>query len=174
VQFSYTGALQLALLRILQLEPARATIWTGAAYSVLGLCTIVAALGYSRVVSRSGFQRLAVGAGILMAAAVTGIGLAPSAIPAIAAIGLMGASFGALIPALASMLGLEAPAGVKATLIGIGASATAAGTAIGPLTTGSVAAVVDLPTGLYVAAAAAAVMSIVVALWGREPTLPTA
>jgi MFS family permease len=54
--------------------------------------------------------------------------------------GLMGLASGSLQPIVRTMLGLEAPKHLMATLYGLNNSAVAVGIAVGPLVTGTIAA----------------------------------
>jgi len=80
-----------------------------------------------------------------------------------------GLFYGVLGPALASMIGLEAPVQVQARVFGVSASAIAIGFGAGPLMAGGLAAFGSVPIALGVAAGFAVILAAVLALWAREP-----
>jgi DHA1 family multidrug resistance protein-like MFS transporter len=169
IQFSYLGGQNFAVLRVLQLQPSRAALATGVAFTFLGISAAVGALGSGLLASRLGFKPSAVLAGLGMAAGAAGLGAASSLPLLVLAIVVFGLAFGATGPITSSMLGLEAPAAVKATIFGFGASAIALGSTAGPLTAGGVAALTSVSAGLYVCSAAALVLAAIIALAAREP-----
>ncbi|MBJ7600661.1 MFS transporter [Candidatus Nephthysia bennettiae] len=167
--FGYWSAVQLAAVRLVELNPRGAAVETGFAFTALGLATGAAALGYSFVATRIGFRAVGIGAAVVMAVMIGGIGRAPAALLVIAAVGGMGLAYGALAPALSSMVGLEAPSAIKATVFGLSASVSALGMASGPIITGGVAALVDVPAALLVSAGATFLSAVMLAGWAREP-----
>jgi DHA1 family multidrug resistance protein-like MFS transporter len=169
IQFSYLGGQNFAVLRVLQLQPSRAALATGVAFTFLGISTAIGALGSGSLTSRFGFKRSAVLAGMGMAVGAAGLGAASSLAVLVLAITVFGLAFGATGPITSSMLGLEAPAAVKATIFGFGASAIALGSTAGPLAAGGVAALTSISDGLYVCSAAAVVLAAIMALAAREP-----
>ena len=171
-QFAVSGAQQLIVLRLLILHPAGAVLATALAFGAIGLFTGIGALFYSRLIPLLGYQRIATLAAIAIGATIAGCALSPTVGLLILFTALLGLVYGALAPALASMLGLEAPAFAKATVFGYSASATALGMAAGPLAGGGVAATAGLPVGLYLSAAAMLAVGAVMALRGREPAVP--
>jgi predicted MFS family arabinose efflux permease len=74
-----------------------------------------------------------------------------------------------LIPAFGSMIGLESPAIVQATVFGVGSSAIALGFGLGPLLGGVVASVAGIRAGLVVAAGLAVILAALVGFRAREP-----
>jgi MFS transporter, DHA1 family, multidrug resistance protein len=168
-QFGYWSAVQLAAVRLVELNPRGAAIETGFAFTALGLATGLAAFSYSFGATRVGFRVIAIGASTVMALMIIGISRAPAPLFVIAAIGGMGLVYGAVAPSLSSMVGLEAPSAIKATVFGLSASASALGMAFGPVITGGVAALSDVPTAILVAAAVTFLSAVMLIGWAREP-----
>ena len=77
--------------------------------------------------------------------------------------------YGALAPALTSMVGLEAPVSAAASVFGVSSSAVAAGFGAGPLLAGVAASQASIEAGLWISAALAAAIGLSLALWAREP-----
>jgi MFS transporter, DHA1 family, multidrug resistance protein len=169
MQFAYASAQQLVVLRLLVLHPTNPALVTGLAFAAGGLATIVSATNYSRLLALGGYRLLAIAAALLLAVTILALALAPTVPTVIAALAACGFVFGALNPALASMIGLETPAAVKATVFGISASCISLGFGVGPLVAGAAASLLDVRAGLLVAAAAAAATAAVLARWVREP-----
>ena len=174
IQFSYLGGQNFAVLRVLELQPSRAALATGVAFTFLGVAAAIGALGSGSLAAWLGFKRSTVFAAMGMAAGAAGLGAASSVPVLILAISIFGLAFGATGPITSSMLGLEAPAAVKATIFGFGASAIALGSTAGPLAAGGVAALTSVSDGLYVCSAAAVVLAAIVAFAAREPVEETA
>lgn len=169
--FSFWSAQQFAVVHIIDIDPANAPIATGVAFTALGLATAVAAVSYSWMVARAGFRRVAVVAALLMGMAILAVAFSNQLALLVVAIAALGLVYGALNPALASMLGLEAPNDLKATVFGVSASGLAVGQALGPLTSGALAAAYGVSSALIMAALAVAVGGIAVWVWGREPVI---
>lgn len=169
MQFAYFATQQLAALHILSLSPGHATAFTGLAFGVAGGTTTLAALTYPRLTGRLGYRWVAVLASCLFAVSIAAVGSAGTIAPVVAAFAAYGLAYGALSPALAAMIGLQAPRAVQATVFGISASALAVGVALGPVTSGVVAAVTNVSTGLYAAGAVALVLALFLAILARDP-----
>ena len=169
MMFAYASTQQMAVLRILQLAPASATVGTGAAFGVAGAATALASVFYGRVAARVGQRWFAVAAALLFGGAIAACALAPSLALLVASVGLFGLFYGCLNPALYSMIGLETPLSVQSTVYGLSASAVALGVAVGPALTGFLAALTNLQLALGFSAATAIVAAAVVAAGGREP-----
>ena len=147
VQISFSGFQPLLVLRLLaHLSNGVASI-TGLAFAAAGLASAFAAVAYSAFVRRLGYLSVA----IVLATAAAGL------------------FYGVLGPALASMIGLEAPVQVQARVFGVSASAIAIGFGAGPLLAGGLAAFESVPIALGVAAGFAVILAGVLALWAREP-----
>jgi MFS family permease len=104
-----------------------------------------------------------------MGLAEVACGVVPSPITIVFAGAIAGFAYGALQPAVSSMIGLESPPVVQARVFGLAASATALGFGVGPVLGGAAAAETGLTVGLVIAAALAGVVAIVLAVRGREP-----
>jgi MFS transporter, DHA1 family, multidrug resistance protein len=172
MQASYSAASQLIVLRVIQLSPGGAATITGIAFGVAGLATAAAGVTYARVLRRTGYRRM-----LMVAAALLTVGTAATALPSsivllIGLFALVSLLFGALTPALASMVGLEVPTEVAASVFGISASAFAVGFGFGPLIAGFTASAASVPAGLVVAAGMALVLLVLLAAGSREPGLP--
>ncbi len=168
LQSSYTASQQLVVLRLVQLDPRAASTLTGIAFGLAGVATAAAGVSYSRALRLGGYRRLVIGSALGMAAFVVGAAAAPSIAGIVASFVFASFVYGALIPALSSMIGLEAPTAVQATVFGVSASAIAVGFGVGPLMGGFVASRFGIPAGLYLAAVAAAGVAVILAR-GREP-----
>jgi len=82
---------------------------------------------------------------------------------------LNGLFSGVVIPATASMIGLETPPEAQSTVFGINASSVALGFCFGPLVGGGVAATAGVPAALLVTAALALGLAALIAFRAREP-----
>jgi len=170
LQSSYTSAQQLVGLRVLQLSPLNAPTLTGIAFGAAGVVTAFAGVTYSRAVRLSGYRLLTTTAALVLAIAVAGAALSPSIVPLIASFVAGSLMYGALIPALTSMVGLETPASVQATVYGVSSGAVALGFGFGPLTGGLIASSsVGVMGGLVVSASVALALTLLLGLRAREP-----
>ena len=134
------------------------------------LC-IVASLLCSWLVGHFGYRRASGLAALILALAVAACGYAPTPPALVAAAAGAGLGFGFLTPALNSMLGLEAPSAIKATVFGFAASAMTLGYGLGPLVGGAVTATAGLGFGFGSVALSAAAAGLVVWLAIREPVV---
>jgi DHA1 family multidrug resistance protein-like MFS transporter len=164
-----TGAQQLLVLRMIELEAGSPGLAIGIALSVFGLATAAASLLCSTLVGRIGYRRGAALAAVILAFAIGGCAVAPGVPALLAAAAGAGAGFGLLTPALNSMLGFEAPADIKATIFGFAASAQTFGYGAGPLLGGAVAAVSGLGFGFGALALVAMAAGLVVWFATRDP-----
>ena len=106
----------------------------------------------------------------MLAVAVVLIGVSPWTSLVVVAIGLSGLFTGVVIPATASMIGLETPHDAQSTVFGFNASSVAFGFFLGPLIGGSVAAATsDVSLALFVIAALAVLLAVFIATSAREP-----
>jgi DHA1 family multidrug resistance protein-like MFS transporter len=169
VQFGYAAAQGLLVLRLLKLDPTHIQLLTGIAFAAGGLATAASASTYWRALRVTGYRIFVVAAGLALALVVGFLALAPSALLLIVGTATLSLAFGAVNPALTSMIGIEAPTLLKGTVLGFSQAATALGMALGPLATGLVAAGFGLHAGLYAAAVVAVMGTALVALFGREP-----
>jgi len=161
---------QLVVLRLLEMITTGVSAVSGLGFGLAGLASSVAAVGYTRVTRRLGYVRTAASASGLMALAVLLIGISPWTSVVGIAIGLSGLFSGVVIPATASMIGLETPHDAQSTVFGFNASSVAFGFFLGPLIGGGVAAATsDVSVSLYVIAALAVLLAVFVGTSAREP-----
>ncbi|HYM95816.1 MAG TPA: MFS transporter [Candidatus Sulfotelmatobacter sp.] len=160
---------QLVVLRLLEMASSGVTAITGVGFGLAGIASSAAAVFYTNITRRVGYVRTTAVAAVLVAAAVTLIGVAPWAAVVVVAIGLNGLFSGVVIPATASMIGLETPPEAQSTIFGINASSVAFGFFLGPLIGGSVAATAGVPPALIVIAVLAIGLAALVFFGAREP-----
>jgi len=84
-------------------------------------------------------------------------------------IGLNGLFGGVVIPATASMIGLETPHEAQSTVFGFNASSIALGFAFGPLIGGTVAATSGVQAALILISGLAVLLAVLIARGAREP-----
>ncbi len=109
-------------------------------------------------------------AAVMVAVAVSLIAVAPWAAVVVAGVALNGLVSGVVIPATASMIGLETPPEAQSTVFGANASSVALGFAIGPAIGGAVAATASVSAALIVVAGLALALAVLIAAGAREPT----
>ena len=161
---------QLVVLRLLEMLSTGVSAVSGIGFGLAGIASSAAAVGYTRVTRRLGYVRTAAAAAGLVAFAVALIGVAPWAALVVIGVGLNGLFSGVVIPATASMLGLDAPHDAQSTVFGLNASSVAFGFFLGPIIAGTVAAAANaVQPALYVVAALALVLAAILATWAREP-----
>lgn len=165
-----SAAQQLVVLRLLDLLTSGVSAVSGIGFGLAGIASSAAAVGYTRVTKRLGYVRTAAAAAALVAVAVGMIGIAPWPALILAGIGLNGLFSGVVIPATASMIGLETPHEAQSTVFGFNASSVAFGFFLGPLIAGTVAAVAGVPAALFVIGILALVLAGIIAAGAREPT----
>jgi MFS family permease len=129
----------------------------------------VSAVFYTFVTRRLGYVRTTAGAAVLMAVAIALIGAAPWVAVMVGAVAMSGLFNGVIVPATASMIGLETPSGAHSTVFGINASSVAFGVFLGPLIAGGVAATAGVPLALGVIAVIALGLAALLAAGTREP-----
>jgi len=161
---------QLVVLRLLLMLSNGVSAVTGIGFGLAGVASSVAAVFYTRVTGRVGYVRTAAAASALVAVAVVLIGVAPWVSLVVIAIGLNGLFSGVVIPATASMIGLETPHEAQSTVFGINASSVAFGFCLGPLIGGAVAATAGVTAALVVIAVLAIGLAILIRRGAREPT----
>jgi MFS family permease len=140
---------------------------TGVAFTLSGIGTGFAAALYSRAAGRTGHRRAAVIASLLMAGAVTGMAAGGSLVAILPAVAIFGIASGTLAPGIATMLSLETPAHIRATVFGFVQSATAVGLIVGPLLGSAVAAAAGPAAGLLAASGVALLAVLVLVALGR-------
>jgi MFS family permease len=166
---SYAATQQLIVLRLVALDPRTASGFTGLAFGLGGLTTALAGVGYSRTIRLRGYRPITVAASLAMTLSTLVIALHLSAPLIIAAFALVSLLYGALVPSLSSMIGLEAPLSVQATIFGLSASAVSIGYGAGPLLGGLAAAGAGIPAGIVLAAALALLLAAILQFGSREP-----
>jgi MFS family permease len=169
LQFGFSASQQLVVVRLLALIPTQVTSVTGIAFGTSGLFSALAAVTYAKIAHRFGYRPTVVGAACCLAGTMVAMAIAPAAALVVAAIATFGLLFGALSPAMSTMLGLEAPRAVQARVFGISASALAVGIALGPLSCGALASMTSPQIGLLLAASSAVVLAVLMGTQGREP-----
>jgi MFS family permease len=159
----------LVVLRLLDMLTSGVAAVTGIGFGLAGLASSSAAVGYTRITKRLGYVRTAAAAAALVAVAVGLIGVAPWAALVVVGIGLNGLFSGVVIPATASMIGLETPHEAQGTIFGLNASSVAMGFFVGPLIAGTVSAAAGVPAALFVVGGLALVLALVIGRGAREP-----
>ena len=159
----------LVVLRLYEMLSSGVTAWSGIGFGLAGVASSGAAVGYTRVTKRLGYVRTAAAAAGLVAVAVALIGVAPLPMLVVIGIGLNGLFSGVVIPATASMIGLETPHEAQSTVFGLNASSVALGFFLGPLIAGSAAASSSVPAALFVIGGLAILLAALLATSAREP-----
>jgi len=160
---------QLVVLRLLEMLASGVTAVSGLAFGLAGVASSASAIGYTRVTRRLGYVRTAAAAAALVAVAVALIGVSPSVAIVVLAVGMNGLFSGVVLPATASMIGLETPPEAQSTVFGLNASSVALGFFLGPLIGGSVAATSGIQASLLVTGGLAVLLAILLARGAREP-----
>jgi MFS family permease len=134
----------------------------------------VSAIVYTQVTRRIGYVQTITLAAMFLAITVGVLVVAPSAVAVVVAVGVTGLLNGTIIPATASMIGLETPSEIQSTVFGFNASSVAVGFFLGPLIAGGVAAASGVASALAVSAGLAVVLAVLLAVGTREPmqTIP--
>jgi MFS family permease len=159
----------LVVLRLLEMVSNGVAAVTGVAFGLAGVATSASAVFYTLVTRRLGYVRTTALAAVLMAVAIAMIGVAPWEAVVVGAVALNGLFSGVIVPATASMIGLETPTEAQSTIFGINASSVALGFFFGPLVAGGVAATAGVPAALAVVAAIALGLAVLLATATREP-----
>ena len=160
---------QLVVLRLLEMLSSGVAAITGVGFGLAGLASSAAAVSFTSLARRLGYVRTTAGAAVLVAVAVVMIGYSPWVAVVVLAVGLNGLFSGVVIPATASMIGLETPPEAQSTVFGINASSVSFGFFLGPLIGGGVAATAGVPIALVVIAALALALAGLLAAGAREP-----
>jgi len=164
-----SAAQQLVVLRLIELLGRAASAATGVSFGAAGLTNSVSAVGYTTVTRRIGYVRTISLAAMLLAITVGVLVVAPSAVVVVIAVGISGLLYGTIVPATASMIGLETPIEAQSTVFGFNASAVAFGFFLGPLIGGGIAATSGVPNALAVTAGLCLLLALLVAIGTREP-----
>lgn len=169
MQTCYGATTQLLVLKLLDIGGGRSSLFIGMAFAGLGLATAVSSVTYFRLVQRLGLLWIATGAALVMGLAAGASASAPSVALMIAAVAVFGLGFGALSPALSTMIGLETPRPIQATLFGFSSSFIAVGIGAGPFGAGVAVGRVGIDAALAATAAVALLLAGLLRLAGREP-----
>lgn len=161
---------QLVVLRLIDMLTSGVAALSGVGFGLAGLASSAAAVGYTRVTKRLGYVRTAAAAAAMVGIAVGLIGVAPWPALVVLGIGLNGLFSGVVIPATASMIGLETPHEAQSTVFGLNASSVAFGFFLGPLIAGTVAAASGVQSALFVIGVLALALTGLIATGAREPT----
>ena len=164
-----SGTQLLVVLRLLEMLSTGVAGVSGLAFGLAGIASSAAAVGYTRVARSLGYVRTAATAAALVACAVGLIGVAPWVALLVIAVGLNGLFSGVVLPATASMIGLETPRDAQSTVFGVNASSVAFGFFLGPLIAGPVAAASSVQASLFVIAGLAVLLAVLLATRAREP-----
>jgi MFS family permease len=159
----------LAVLRLTEMVAKGVAAFTGLGFGLAGLASSAAAVGYTRVTRRKGYVWTSAAAATLAGFAILLIGVSPWVALVVVAIGLNGLFTGVVIPATASMIGLETPHEAQSTVFGFNASSIALGFSFGPLIGGTVAATAGVQAALLVIVVLAFVLAVLIATGAREP-----
>ncbi len=159
----------LVVLRLLEMLSHGVAAVTGIAFGLAGVATSASAVFYTWVTRRLGYVRTTALAAVLMAVAIAIIGVAPWEAVVVGAVAFNGLFSGVIVPATASMIGLETPTEAQSTIFGLNASSVALGFFFGPLIAGGVAATAGVPAALAVVAAIALGLAVLLATGTREP-----
>jgi MFS family permease len=171
ISVSNSATQVLVVLRLIEMVSSGVTVLSGLGFGLAGIASSGAAVAYTRVTRRVGYVRTAALAAGLLAVAVALIGVAPWPALVVLGVGLNGLFSGVVIPATASMIGLDTPHDAQSTVFGLNASSVAFGFFLGPIVAGTVAAVSgSVPPALYVVAALALLLAAILTAWAREPT----
>lgn len=160
----------LVVLRLIEIAGTGIAAVTGIAFGLAGLATSAAAIFYTFVTRRLGYVRTVAICAVLLAVSIAVVAIAPWVSVVVAAVALNGLFSGVIIPATASMIGLETPTEAQSTVFGVNASSVAFGFCFGPLIAGGVAATAGVPIALDVIAAFAVGLAVLVAVGTREPS----
>jgi MFS family permease len=169
VSVANSATQQLLVLRLLEMLTSGVAAVTGVAFGLSGVATSAAAIFYTTITRRIGYTRTTALAALLMAVAISLIGVAPWVAVVVGAVAVNGLLSGVVIPATASMIGLETPTEAQSTVFGINASSVAFGFFFGPLIGGGVAATAGVPAALEVVAVLAVVLAVLLFRGTREP-----
>lgn len=160
---------QLIVLRLYEMMASGASFAAGLAFGASGITNSGAAVGYTRITKSIGYVRTTAAASMLLAGTLGLLPAAPTAVLVILIVGVSGLLNGTIVPATASMIGLETPPEAQSTIFGINASSVAFGFFLGPLVGGGVAATNGVPMALGVTAILALGLAGLLAIGAREP-----
>ena len=176
MQSSYTAAMLLVVVRIVQIVPSGSALIVSATYSLVGLTAALAAVTESALGDRIGYARFAtVGATFLCGGIV--LSAAGNLTVLVVAAAVIGLGFGSLGPSLASLVGIAAPPDAYARAYALNSSAMAFGYGAGPLMSGAVSVGLGIGAAQFAAGGVALGLTIVLATVvqrsGRPSDRPT-
>src|SRR4029077_11225415 len=160
----------LVVLRLLEMLSTGVAAVTGIAFGLAGVATGGAAIFYTYATRRLGYVRTTSVAAVLLAFSILSMGVAPWVAVVVGAMAVNGLLSGVVVPATASMIGLETPSEAQSTVFGINASSVAFGFCFGPLIAGGVAATAGVPVALAVVAVVALGLAVLLFKGTREPS----
>jgi len=165
---NFTSA-QFLGVKIIESASGSAGFYTGLTFTAAGICTAAGALAYSFVASRFGYRAVAAATTVLLGAGVAAIAIETQPSLIVLAAAGTGLAFGACIPALNSMIGLESPEPLRATIFGIGTALFGVLLATVPTLAGLLASATDVSRMLLVISVGAVAGGSALLLFGREP-----
>ena len=159
----------LFVLKLIEMPGIGVAAVTGIGFGLAGFASSGAAVLYTTVTRRLGYVRTSAAAAGLLVLAVILIGVSPWVAVVVLSVGLSGLFGGVVIPATASMIGLETPNEAQSTVFGFNASAVAFGFFLGPIIGPTVAATAGVTAALLVIAVLALLLAGLIAFGAREP-----
>lgn len=169
VSLCNSASQQLLVLRLLGMLTTGVSALAGIGFSLSGIFSSVSAVGYTTVSRRLGYVTTSAASAFASSVSIALIGVSPWPALAVIGIGFNGLFSGVVIPATASMIGLETPHDAQSTVFGFNASAIAMGFFLGPLIGGAVAATSGVQVALYVIAGLSVGLGALVLTGAREP-----
>ncbi len=172
IQVATAGIFPILPLFVASLAPAGGpspSFLSGMLFGLSALAGTAGALLYTRLTGRFGFRPVLIAASLAGGLFAILQGTALNYLQLVLLTCLAGVSQGVIGPLVNSMLGQEAPYAVRGRAFGIGASATALGSAVGPLLGASVAAAAGLRWAIVATGAMLLAMGAWSALAVREP-----
>ena len=144
-------------------------LYAGLAYGATAVFSALAAVSYSRLVDRSGYRRILIYACFGAALFYLPQAFAQNIGEFLLLRAGLGIFFGVLIPATNTIVGLSTPPELRGSAYGLTNSATAVGTAVGPLLGSTLAASFGYPSVFIITAALLTVLGVWVIALVREP-----
>jgi DHA1 family multidrug resistance protein-like MFS transporter len=144
-------------------------LYAGLAYGATAVFSALAAVSYSRLVDRSGYRRILIYACFGAAIFYLPQAFAQNIGEFLLLRAGLGIFFGVLIPATNAIVGLSTPPELRGSAYGLTNSATAVGTAVGPLLGSTLAAGFGYPSVFIATAGLLAVLGLWVIARVREP-----
>jgi MFS family permease len=111
---------------------------TGVVFSVIGLCSTIAALAVAPVASRFGYRNTVAGAAIVTGALYPTVALANGLVSFALLLGAVGLFQGAMVPGTSALIAASAPEGKHGSTFGMASSMQSLALMLGPLGGGAV------------------------------------